>query len=72
MVTNSKVIENWWNRKSRSKKLRNYNNIQGYIWWIEYDAIDDYLNGSHFTVIPSKHDAFNVVGIESMMNQTPL
>jgi hypothetical protein len=26
MVTNSKVIENWWNRKSRSKKSRNYNN----------------------------------------------
>jgi hypothetical protein len=27
---------------------------------LNIDAIDDYLNGSHFTVIPSKHDAFNV------------
>lgn len=39
---------------------------------LSYDKIDAYLNKSHFIIIPSKFDAFNVVGIESMMNQTPL
>ena len=39
---------------------------------LSYDKIDAYLNKSHFVIIPSKFDAFNVVGIESMMNQTPL
>jgi glycosyltransferase involved in cell wall biosynthesis len=39
---------------------------------LKYSAIDDYLKESHFTIIPSKYDAFNVVGIESLMNQTPL
>jgi glycosyltransferase involved in cell wall biosynthesis len=43
-----------------------------YLGGLPYDAIDEYLNKSHFVIIPSKHDAFNVVGIESMMNQTPL
>jgi glycosyltransferase involved in cell wall biosynthesis len=43
-----------------------------YLGELPYDAIDDYLNKSHFTIIPSKFDAFNVVGLESMMNQTPL
>ena len=37
-----------------------------------YDKIDDYLNKSHFAIIPSKFDNLPTVGLESMMNQTPL
>jgi glycosyltransferase involved in cell wall biosynthesis len=75
MVTNSKVIlriAGTGSQEVKIKELVNNNSGIEYFGGLEYDAIDDYLNGSHFTVIPSKHDAFNVVGIESMMNQTPL
>ena len=43
-----------------------------FVGGLSYENIDAYLNKSHYTMIPSKFDAFNVVGIESMMNQTPL
>ena len=43
-----------------------------FVGGLSYENIDAYLNKSHYTIIPSKFDAFNVVGIESMMNQTPL
>ncbi|TCN56408.1 glycosyltransferase [Flavobacterium circumlabens] len=39
---------------------------------LSYDKIDAYLNQSHYTVIPSKFDNLPTVGLESMMNQTPL
>jgi glycosyltransferase involved in cell wall biosynthesis len=39
---------------------------------LSYDKVDDYLNKSHFTIIPSKFDNLPTVGLESMMNQTPL
>lgn len=50
------------------------NNISGivYLGGLEYNAIDDYLNESHFTIIPSKFDNLPTVGLESLMNQTPL
>ncbi|WP_123912082.1 glycosyltransferase family 4 protein [Flavobacterium sp. AJR] len=43
-----------------------------YFGGLQYEKVDEYLNTSHFTIIPSKFDALNMVGIESMMNQTPL
>lgn len=43
-----------------------------YLGALQYDAIDDYLSGSNFTIIPSKFDNLPTVGLESMMNQTPL
>lgn len=43
-----------------------------FVGGLPYDKIDEYLNKSHFTIITSKFDAFNVVGLESMMNATPL
>lgn len=39
---------------------------------LRYDEIDDYLSKSHFTIIPSKIDNLPTVGLESMMNKTPL
>lgn len=75
MVTNSKVIlriAGTGSQEVKIKELVNNNSGIEYFGGLKYDSIDDYLNESHFTVIPSKHDAFNVVGIESMMNQTPL
>ena len=75
MVTNSKIIlriAGTGSQELKIKELVNNNSGIQYFGGLKYDAIDDYLNESHFTVIPSKYDAFNVVGIESMMNQTPL
>lgn len=43
-----------------------------YIGGLSYDKIDDYLNKSHFAIIPSKFDNLPTVGLESIMNQTPL
>lgn len=43
-----------------------------YLGGLSYDKIDDYLGKSHFTVIPSKVDNLPTVGLESLMNQTPL
>ena len=74
-VANSKIILRIAGTGSQEVKIKELiKNISGisYLGGLVYGAIDDYLNESHFTVIPSKYDAFNVVGIESLMNQTPL
>lgn len=39
---------------------------------LSYDKVDDYLSKSHFAVIPSKIDNLPTVGLEAMMNCTPL
>lgn len=72
---NSKIILNIAGSGSQEVEIRELikdNLAIRYLGGLPYDAIDQYLNKSHFVIIPSKHDAFNVVGIESMMNQTPL
>ena len=43
-----------------------------YVGRLGYEKVDEYLGNSHFAIIPSINDAFNMVGIEAMMNQTPL
>ena len=43
-----------------------------YLGGLSYDKIDDYLCKSHFAIIPSKVDNLPTVGLEAMMNQTPL
>jgi glycosyltransferase involved in cell wall biosynthesis len=43
-----------------------------YLGGLSYDKIDAYLNESHFVIIPSKFDNLPTVGLEAMMNQTPL
>lgn len=43
-----------------------------YIGALQYNEVDEYLKNTHFTIIPSKVDALNMVGIESLMNKTPL
>lgn len=43
-----------------------------FVGGLSYDKIDEYLNKSHFTIIPSKFDNLPTVGLESMMNATPL
>ena len=43
-----------------------------FIGGLLYNKIDEYLNKSHFVIIPSKFDNLPTVGLESMMNQTPL
>ncbi|WP_431243022.1 glycosyltransferase [Flavobacterium sp. P21] len=39
---------------------------------LSYDKVDDYLSKSHFTIIPSKIDNLPTVGLEALMNCTPL
>ena len=72
---NSNIIINiagWGNQETEIKEL--IKNIDGinYLGGISYDKIDDYLNKSNFTIIPSKFDNLPTVGLESLMNQTPL
>lgn len=43
-----------------------------YFGALNYKNIDEYLQDAHFTIIPSKTDNLPTVGLESMMNQTPL
>lgn len=74
-INDSKIILNIAGTGTQQSKISQlaYNNADLHYWGgLSYDKIDGYLNESHFTIIPSKFDAFNVVGIESMMNQTPL
>lgn len=39
---------------------------------LHYNQIDTYLRNSHFTIIPSIFDNLPTVGLESLMNATPL
>lgn len=39
---------------------------------LPYDQVDEYLRNSHFTIIPSKFDNLPTVGLESIMNATPI
>lgn len=71
----SKIILNIAGTGTEQIKINQLaNSVLDLHYWggLAYDKIDEYLNKSHFVIIPSKFDAFNVVGIESMMNQTPL
>lgn len=43
-----------------------------YLGGLAYVDIDSYLRNSHFGIIPSKHDAFNMVGIECLMHGIPI
>lgn len=72
---NSKIvihIAGTGSQKIEVEKLTENNNSIKYYGGLEYKEIDQYLNASDFTIIPSKFDALNMVGIESMMNSTPL
>ncbi|NBU81995.1 MAG: glycosyltransferase, partial [Flavobacteriaceae bacterium] len=54
------------------EKLAKKSEAIQYIGYLEYDKIDSYLNNANFTIIPSKFDNLPTVGLESLMNQTPL
>lgn len=72
---NSKIILNIAGTGSQEVEIRELikdNLAINYLGGLPYDAIDDYLNKSHFVIIPSKFDNLPTVGLESMMNQTPL
>ena len=72
---NSNIILNIAGRGSQETEIIELiKNIDGinYIGGLTYDKIDDYLNKSNFVIIPSKFDNLPTVGLESLMNQTPL
>jgi glycosyltransferase involved in cell wall biosynthesis len=74
-VRNSKIILNIAGTGSQELEIREMikdNLAMHYLGGLPYAAIDDYLNKSHFVIIPSKFDNLPTVGLESMMNQTPL
>jgi glycosyltransferase involved in cell wall biosynthesis len=74
-VKNSKIILNiagTGRQEEEIKEMIKDNLSIHYLGGLSYDTIDDYLNKSHFVVIPSKFDNLPTVGLESMMNQTPL
>ncbi|WP_068471576.1 glycosyltransferase family 4 protein [Saccharicrinis aurantiacus] len=43
-----------------------------YLGLVNYTDIDKYLQSGHFTIIPSKIDNLPTVGLESLMNGTPV
>ena len=72
---NSKVVLNIagpGSQESEIKELASNNEAINYVGHLTYDKIDTYLNQSHFAIIPSKIDNLPTVGLESLMNQTPL
>jgi glycosyltransferase involved in cell wall biosynthesis len=72
---NSKIILNiagTGNQELEIKEMIKDNLAICYLGGLPYDTIDEYLNKSHFVIIPSKIDNLPTVGLESMMNQTPL
>ena len=75
IVADSKIILNIAGGGSQGNKIKELvgnNPNLNFLGGLSYDKIDDYLNKSHFTIIPSKFDNLPTVGLESMMNQTPL
>ena len=72
---NSKIILNIagsGGQESEIKELITNNEAINFVGFLTYDKIDAYLNQSSFTIIPSKIDNLPTVGLESLMNQTPL
>ncbi|KRB57328.1 glycosyltransferase family 4 protein [Flavobacterium sp. Root186] len=58
--------------ESEIKELIKDENSIRYFGALKYTEIDQYLQNSHFAIIPSKIDNLPTVGLESMMNNTPL
>jgi glycosyltransferase involved in cell wall biosynthesis len=72
---NSKIILNIAGSGSLETEIKKLmHNVPSIIFFrgLDYDKVDDYLNSSHFVIIPSKIDNLPTVGIESLMNKTPL
>jgi glycosyltransferase involved in cell wall biosynthesis len=72
---NSKIILNIAGKGRQEAEiidLAKNNSGINYVGGLSYDKIDEYLNSSHFAIIPSKFDNLPTVGLESLMNKTPL
>jgi glycosyltransferase involved in cell wall biosynthesis len=72
---NSKIVINiagGGQLESEIVAMANKNNGIKYHGVLSYDFIDSYLSTSHFAIIPSKFDNLPTVGLEAMMNKTPL
>lgn len=73
--SNSKIILNIAGSGSQEtliiQKAKN-NPAINFLGSLSYDLIDDYLNKSHFVIIPSKFDNLPTVGLEALMNKTPV
>lgn len=71
----SKIILNIAGNGSQYDEISNLSNKDDHISFkgpLPYSEIDFYLNNSHYTIIPSQVDNLPTVGLESLMNQTPL
>ncbi|MEO8234790.1 MAG: glycosyltransferase family 4 protein [Flavobacterium sp.] len=72
---NSKIILNIAGSGSQESEIVEIikdNSSVIFLGALSYEKIDDYLNKSHFTIISSKFDNLPTVGLESLMNKTPL
>lgn len=71
----SKIILRIAGNGSEAEKIktsiRNNKSIE-FLGALAYDKIDKYLADSHYAIIPSKNDNLPTVGLEAMMNHTPL
>ncbi|WP_333600069.1 glycosyltransferase family 4 protein [Flavobacterium sp.] len=72
---NTKIILNIAGKgrqETEISELAKNNDGINYVGGLSYDKIDRYLNKSHFAIIPSKFDNLPTVGLEALMNKTPL
>lgn len=71
----SKIVLNIAGTGSLQSEIRkliiNESSIE-YFGGLSYDKVDDYLSKIHFAVIPSRIDNLPTVGLEALMNYTPL
>ncbi|WP_433833637.1 glycosyltransferase family 4 protein [Flavobacterium anhuiense] len=71
----SKIILNIAGGGSLDQKVKEKADVEetiNFLGGISYDKVDEYLSKSHFVIIPSKIDNLPTVGLESLMNKTPL
>lgn len=74
-ITNSKIVLKIAGTGSEVAAILNLIKNRSdvlYLGGIDYVSVDEYLRNSHYVIISSKFDNLPTVGIEAMMNKTPL
>lgn len=75
LFPNSKIIVQVAGSGNKEKEIKELSKTSSKITFLgklDYNQIDDYLYYSDFTIIPSIYDNLPTVGLESLMNGTPL
>ena len=72
---NSQILLRFAGNGSFKNQIADIDKIRddfNYVGILKYEQVDEYLQNSFYTIIPSKFDNLPTVGIESLMNGTPV